>query len=167
VLRLRGSEPSCSEAGSNCVIRTFRKIGNPSSHQPWAFPYGLNMAAQGYASSISTNMGVYEELPRHHLHSVLDLMASTPASEYLDSTETPGTKLRAITSHHYGSMDRRPHMHPSYYYFGTPDSDSADDSYDPTRECFHIDGAIASDSEAEAAAEGGNATPSHVTHLGA
>jgi hypothetical protein len=72
---------------------------------PWAFPYGLNTAAQGYASSISTNMGIYEELPRHHLHSILDLMASTPASEYLDSTESPGTKLRAITSHHYGSMD--------------------------------------------------------------
>jgi hypothetical protein len=48
-----------------------------------------------------------------------------------------------------------------YYYFGTPDFDSADDSYDPTRECFHIDGAIASDSEAEAAARGGNPTPSH------
>jgi hypothetical protein len=38
-------------------------------------------------------------------------------------------------------------MHPLYYYFGAPDSDSADDTYDPTRECFNIDGAIASDSE--------------------
>jgi hypothetical protein len=52
-------------------------------------------------------------------------------------------------------------MHPSYYYFGAPNSDSANDSYDPTRECFHIDGTIASDSEAEVAAGGGNATPSH------
>jgi hypothetical protein len=52
-------------------------------------------------------------------------------------------------------------MHSSYYYFGAPDSDSADDGYDPTRECFHIDGAIVLDSEAEAAAGGGNATPSH------
>jgi hypothetical protein len=47
---------------------------------PWTFPYGLNTAAQGYASSISTNMGVYEELPRHHLRFALDLVASTPAS---------------------------------------------------------------------------------------
>jgi hypothetical protein len=31
-------------------------------------------------------------------------------------------------------------MHPSYYYFGTPDSDSTNDSYDLTRECFHIEG---------------------------
>jgi hypothetical protein len=48
------------------------------------------------------------------------------------------------------------------YYFGALDSDSADDSYDPTRECFHIDGAIASDSKAKAAIEGRNATPPHV-----
>jgi hypothetical protein len=53
-------------------------------------------------------------------------------------------------------------MHPSYYYFGALDSDSADDSYNPTCECFHIDRAIASDSEAEAAVEGRNATPPHV-----
>jgi hypothetical protein len=53
-------------------------------------------------------------------------------------------------------------MHPSYYYFGVPDTDSADDSYDLTHECFHIDGAIASDSEAKAAVGGRNAMPPHV-----
>jgi hypothetical protein len=52
-------------------------------------------------------------------------------------------------------------MHPSYYYFGAPDSDSADDTYDPTRECFNIDGASALDSEDEAAV-GGRNTPSWV-----
>jgi tyrosyl-tRNA synthetase len=50
-------------------------------------------------------------------------------------------------------------MHPSYYYFGAPDSDSADDTYDPTRECFNIDGVSASDSEDEAPIEGRNTTP--------
>jgi hypothetical protein len=50
-------------------------------------------------------------------------------------------------------------MHPSYYYFGAPDSDSADDTYDPTCECFNIDGASASDSEDEAAVEGRNTPP--------
>jgi hypothetical protein len=49
-------------------------------------------------------------------------------------------------------------MQPLYYYFGTPDFDSADDTYDPTRECFSIDGAIVSDSEDEAAVGGRNAT---------
>jgi hypothetical protein len=53
-------------------------------------------------------------------------------------------------------------MHPLYYYFGTPDSDSADDSYDPTRDCFNIDGAIMSDSNDEAAVGGRNTTPPQV-----
>jgi hypothetical protein len=53
-------------------------------------------------------------------------------------------------------------MHPLYYYFSTPNSDSADDTYDSTRECFNIDGAIASDSEDEAAVGGRNAMPPQV-----
>jgi hypothetical protein len=129
---------------------------------PWTFPYGLNTAAQGYASSISTSMGIYEELPGHHLCFTLDLVASMPASEYLDSMETPGTELRVIASRRYDSMNQRL----LYYYFDAPDSDSADDSYDLTHECFQIDGAIASDSEAEATAGGGNTTPSHTAHPG-
>jgi hypothetical protein len=50
-------------------------------------------------------------------------------------------------------------MHPSYYYFGAPDSNSADDTYDPTRECFNIDGASVLDSKDEAAVEGKNTPP--------
>jgi hypothetical protein len=107
-------------------------------------------------------MGAYEELPRHHLRSTLDLVASAPVFEYWDSMETPDPEPRAIASHRYDPRDCRPHTHPSYYYFGAPNSDSADDSYDPTRECFHIDGVIASDSEAEAAVEGRNAMPPHI-----
>jgi hypothetical protein len=107
---------------------------------PRMFPYGLNTVAQQYASSISASMRIYGEFPRCHLCSALDLVASTLAFEYQDSTESPGTEHHAITSSRYDTRNRRPHMHPSYYYFGVPDSDSADDSYDPTHECFHIDG---------------------------
>jgi hypothetical protein len=64
-----------------------------------AFPYGLDSVAWAYASSISTSMSAYEELPGHHLRSTLDLVASTPASEYLDTTETPDPKLRATAVH--------------------------------------------------------------------
>jgi hypothetical protein len=60
-----------------------------------AFPFGLDSVAQAYASSVSTSMSTYEELAGHHLRSILDLVASTPGSEYLDSTETPNTELRA------------------------------------------------------------------------
>jgi hypothetical protein len=50
-------------------------------------------------------------------------------------------------------------MHPLYNNFGAPDSDSADDTYDLTHECFNIDGAIASDLEDEAAVGGRNMPP--------
>jgi hypothetical protein len=56
---------------------------------------------------------------------------------------------------------RWPHIPPSYYYFGAHDSDSADDTYDLTRECFNIDGANTSDSEDGEPVEGRN-TPPHV-----
>jgi hypothetical protein len=87
-------------AGSGSVSLAARAM------PPWTFLYGLNTSAQGYASSISTNMGVYEELPGHHLCFILDLVASTPASDYLDSMETPGTELRAIASCCYDSMNQ-------------------------------------------------------------
>jgi hypothetical protein len=78
----------------------------PGMMPRWAFPYGLNMAPRAYASSISTSTSAYEELPGHHLRSALDLMASTPTSKYLDSTETPGTELSVITSRHYDFTNR-------------------------------------------------------------
>jgi hypothetical protein len=53
-------------------------------------------------------------------------------------------------------------MHLLYYYFGTLDSNSANDTYDPTRECFNIDGAIASDLEDEAVVGGRNTTPPQI-----
>jgi hypothetical protein len=149
-----GTAPPPASSGSIAPV--------PGTMPPSAFPYGLDPIARAYASFISTSMSAYEELPGHHLRSTLDLVVSTPASEYLDSTETPDTELRATAFHRYNLRDARPHMHLSYYYFGTPDSDSADDSYDPTHECFNIDGAIASNSEDEAAVGGRNTTPPHV-----
>jgi hypothetical protein len=76
-------------AGSGSTAST------PGMMPPWVLPCGLNTAARAYASSISTSMSAYEELPGHHL-----------ASEYLDSMETPGTELRAITSRRYDSTNR-------------------------------------------------------------
>jgi hypothetical protein len=108
-------------------------------------------------------MSAYEELPGHHLHSTLDLVASTPASEYLDSTETLETEPRVTAPRRYNPRDdwRRPLFHPSYYYFGAPDSDSADDTYDPTHECFNVDVESTSESEGEESVEGRH-TPPHV-----
>jgi tyrosyl-tRNA synthetase len=50
-------------------------------------------------------------------------------------------------------------MHPSYYYFGAPNSDFANDTYDPTCECFNIDGVSTSDSEDESPIERRNTPP--------
>jgi hypothetical protein len=61
-----------------------------------AFPFGLDSVARAYASSVSTCMSAYEELPGHHLRSTLNLVASTPASEYLDSMGTLDAELHAI-----------------------------------------------------------------------
>jgi hypothetical protein len=55
-----------------------------------AFPFGLDSVAQTYVSSVSTSMSAYKELPGHPLCSTLDLVASTLAFEYLDSTNTKG-----------------------------------------------------------------------------
>jgi hypothetical protein len=108
-------------------------------------------------------MSAYEELSGHHLCSTLDLVASTPASDYRDSTETPETEPHVTASQHRNPSDdlQRPYIPPSYYYFGAPDSDSADDTYDPTRECFNIDVESTSESEDEEPVKGRN-TPPHV-----
>jgi hypothetical protein len=128
---------------------------------PSTFPFGLDPVARAYTSFVSTNMSAYEELPRHHLCSTLDLVASTSASEYLDSTETPETEPHVTASqrcNHRGDLQRS-HIPPSYYYFGAPDSDSADDTYDLTRECFNVDEASTLESEDEEPVEGRHMPP--------
>jgi hypothetical protein len=77
----------------------------PGTTPPSAFPFGLDLVAQAYASSVSASMSAYEELPGHHLRSTLDLVASTPASEYLDSTETPETEPCATAPRRYNPRD--------------------------------------------------------------
>jgi hypothetical protein len=85
------------------------------------------------------------------------------ASDYLDSTETPEAEPCVTTSQRCNPRNdsRRPNIPPSYYYFGAPDSDSADDTYDPTRECFNVDVESTSESQEEQSDEGRH-TPLHV-----
>jgi hypothetical protein len=70
-------------------------------------------------------------------------------------------RVTASQHHDHGGGLQRPHIPPSYYYFGAPDSDSADDTYDPTRECFNVDVESTSESEDEEPVEGRH-TPPHV-----
>jgi len=45
-------------------------------------PYGLKNVAATYASSASTSLSAYMDLPGHHLRSTFDLIATPPASTY-------------------------------------------------------------------------------------
>jgi hypothetical protein len=92
-----GTAPPPADSGSIAPV--------PGTMSSSAFLYGLDTGARAYASSVSTSMSAYEELPRYHLCSTLDLVASTPASEYLDSTETTCAELRATTFHRYNPRD--------------------------------------------------------------
>ena len=55
--------------------------------RPPLFPYGMRSSAMTYASSVSTDMSAYEDLPGHHLLSIRNLIASTPDSSYPDSSD--------------------------------------------------------------------------------
>lgn len=48
---------------------------------------GMRNAAATYASSVSTNMSVYDDLPDHHLTSIRNLIASTGNDSYPESAE--------------------------------------------------------------------------------
>ena len=59
---------------------------SPSASQggataPSPFPFGMRNAAN-YASLSSTNFAEYEDLPRHHLLSIRNLIASSPNDSY-------------------------------------------------------------------------------------
>jgi hypothetical protein len=77
--------------------------------------------------------------------------------------ETPETEPRVTASQCCDPSDdsQRPHIPPSYYYFGAPDSDSADDTYDPTHECFNVDVESTLELEEEEPVKGRH-TPPHV-----
>jgi hypothetical protein len=49
---------------------------------PFMLPYGLENAVVTYASSISTSLSAYADLPSHLLRCTLDLIATPPASSY-------------------------------------------------------------------------------------
>jgi hypothetical protein len=71
------------------------------------FPYGMRNTATTYASSVSTDMAAYEDLPGHHLLVVRNLIATTNDESYHGSA----SELPPATSHGYTDWD----------FFGVPD----------------------------------------------
>jgi hypothetical protein len=95
-----------------------------------------------YASSASTDVVAYEDLPGHHLLAVWNLVDTTNDESYHGSA----SELPSATSHGYAECDFSGVLDPvmfqqfldtADYWFGCSDDSSAG-SYDPARECFVV-----------------------------
>jgi hypothetical protein len=92
--------------------------------EPW-FPHGMRNATTESASSASTDVAAYEDLPGHHLLAVRNLIASTNDESYHGS----GSELPPATSHGCAEWDFSSVPDPvmfqwfldaADYWFGTP-----------------------------------------------
>jgi hypothetical protein len=102
----------------------------------------MRNAATAYASSASTDVAAYEDLPGHHLLAVRNLIATTNDESYHGSA----SKLPPATSHGYAEWDFsdvpdsvmfQRFLDAVDYWFGYS-NDSSAGSYDPTHECFMV-----------------------------
>jgi len=105
-----------------------------------ALPFGLDNAAASLARTICPNAQTYVErpmvLPR-------DFEALRPTSELQNFSQVRG--LRRLGPGRYMITSLRQRLLEEgrgCFYAAEPDSDSEIDSYDPTRECYHVDGTV-------------------------
>jgi hypothetical protein len=102
----------------------------------------MRNAATTYASSASTDVVAYEDLPGHHILAIMNLIATTNDESYHSSA----SELPPATSHGYAewdfssvpdSMTFQRFLNAADYWFSCSDDSSAG-SYDPVRECFMV-----------------------------
>jgi len=79
--------------------------------KPPLFPFEMRTPAATYASSFSTNVSAYEDLPGHHLISIRNLIAPTPDSSNPDSADE-------------GYVFVRDHVAPEWDYSGLRDREA-------------------------------------------
>ena len=120
-----------------------------------ALPFGLDNGAVSLARTICPNAQTYVErpmvLPR-------DTGAQQRTSELPDFSQVRG--LRRLGPGRYTITSLRQRLLEEgrgCFYAAKPDSDSESDSYDPTRECFNIDGGVETTDETQDAVAGGRA----------
>jgi hypothetical protein len=65
------------------------------------FPHGMRNVAMAYASSASTDVAAYEDLPGHHLLAARNLISTTNDESYHGSA----SELPPATSHRYAEWD--------------------------------------------------------------
>ena len=120
-----------------------------------ALPFGLDNAATSLARTICLNAQTYVERPM-----VLPRDAGTQqqAAELPDFSQVRG--LRRLGPGRYTITSLRQRLAEEgrgCFYAAEPDPDSESDSYDPTRECFNIDGEAETTDETQDAVAGGRA----------
>jgi len=105
-----------------------------------ALPFGLDNAAASLTRTICPNAQTYVERPMVLL---CDAGARQQTSELPDFSQVRG--LRRLGPGRYTITSLRQRLLEEgrgCFYAAEPDSDSKSDSYDPTRECFNIDGGV-------------------------
>jgi hypothetical protein len=133
---------------------------------PSLYPFGLSNAATTYASAYAFTHA--EPLGRHQ-HFALDLIVTTSTHTHTDSSEEDEAWARADFSGLRDPEAMRRFLAASDYCFGYSDSDD-EGTYDPTRECFHVELGMPSTGDEDEGAgsrspplEGaGGAAPPHV-----
>ena len=120
-----------------------------------ALSFGLDNAAASLARAICPNAQTYVErpmvLPR-------DTGAQQRTSELPDFSQVRGLRRLGPGRYTITSLRQRLLEEGRGCFYATElDSDSETDSYDPTRECYHIDGAVETTDETQDAAAGGRA----------
>jgi hypothetical protein len=127
--------------GDAPTSETTASTGERAAAEP-QYPYGMRNAAAAYASSDSTDVAAYEDLPGHHLLVVQNLIATTNDESYHGSA----SELPPATPHEYAEWDFSdvpdPVMFQRFldtadYWFDCSD-DSSVRSYDPARECIVV-----------------------------
>jgi len=105
---------------------------------PPELPFGLRNAAATYASSVSTSLSAYTDLPGHHLRSTLYLIATPPVSSYPEDPTSGDDEWAGADFSGCGDPETfMRFLEASNYCLGYSDSD--DGSYDPSRECFNLE----------------------------
>jgi len=117
-----------------------------------------------YASSVSTNLSTYEDLPGHHLVSIRNLIASSPDDSYPDMADDINLFMDNLTALEWDysgvrDLDAFRSFQLAATYCLTCSEDSNDGDYDPTRECFMVE--LADGVVDEAPSDGGNNEEPH------
>ena len=105
---------------------------------PPELPFGLKSTAATYASSASTSLSAYADLPGHHLRSTLDLIATPPVSSYPEDPTSGDDEWAGADFSGCGDPETfMRFLEASNYCLGYSDSDGG--GYDPSRECFNLE----------------------------